>query len=51
MNLPDLLKATLDLNGSDLHLSIGSPPQVRVNGHLQRLELPELTADVTKSLA
>ena len=50
MNLPDLLKTTLDLGGSDLHLSIGSPPQVRVNGHLQRLDQPLLTADVTKSL-
>ena len=38
MNLPDLLKATLDLGGSDLHLSMGSPPQVRVDGHLRRLE-------------
>ena len=50
-NLPDLLKQTLDLGGSDLHLSIGSPPQVRVDGHLRRLEGPDLTADVTKSLA
>lgn len=50
MNLPDLLKATLDLKGSDLHLSIGSPPQVRVDGHLRRLELPELTPDAIKSL-
>ena len=51
MNLPDLLKATLELGGSDLHLSIGSPPQVRVDGHLQRLELPDLTPDVIKALA
>jgi twitching motility protein PilT len=50
MNLPDLLKATLDLGGSDLHLSIGSPPQVRVNGHLKRLEHPILTPDVLKTL-
>ena len=50
MNLPDLLKATLDLGGSDLHLSIGSPPQVRVNGHLKRLEQPILTPDVLKTL-
>jgi twitching motility protein PilT len=50
MNLPDLLKATLELGGSDLHLSIGSPPQVRVDGHLRRLDLPVLTPDVTKSL-
>ncbi len=51
MNLPDLLKATLELGGSDLHLSIGSPPQVRVDGHLRRLELAVLTPDVIKSLA
>ena len=50
INLPDLLKATLELGGSDLHLSIGSPPQVRVDGHLRRLNAPELTPDVLKSL-
>ena len=46
INLPDLLKATLDMGGSDLHLSMGTPPQVRVDGHLRRLEMPELTPDV-----
>ena len=51
MNLPDLLKSTMELGGSDLHLSIGSPPQVRVDGHLRRLEHPDLTPDVTKALA
>ncbi len=50
-NLPDLLKQTFDLGGSDLHLSVGSPPQVRVDGHLRRLDGPDLTADVTKGLA
>jgi len=50
MNLPDLLKSTLELGGSDLHLSMGSPPQVRVDGQLQRLGLPELTPDVIKAL-
>jgi len=50
-SLPDLLKSTLELGGSDLHLSIGSPPQVRVDGELRRLELPDLTPDITKALA
>jgi len=49
--LPDLLKQTVELSGSDLHLSIGSPPQVRVHGELQRLEYPDLTASDTKALA
>src|SRR6187401_2342524 len=51
LNLPDLLKATQELGGSDLHLSMGSPPQVRVDGHLQRLDFPDLTPDVIKTLA
>jgi twitching motility protein PilT len=50
-SLPDLLKSTLEMGGSDLHLSIGSPPQVRVDGELQRLQLPDLTPDITKALA
>jgi twitching motility protein PilT len=50
MTLPDLLTATLELRGSDLHLSMGSPPQVRVDGHLQRLDQPDLTPDAIKAL-
>jgi twitching motility protein PilT len=51
MTLPDLLTMTASLGGSDLHLSVGSPPQVRVDGHLQRIEAPDLTPEVTQSLA
>jgi twitching motility protein PilT len=49
--LPELLKTTVDLDGSDLHLSIGTPPQVRVHGELRRLEFPDLTPTDTKALA
>ncbi|HUL73165.1 MAG TPA: type IV pilus twitching motility protein PilT [Vicinamibacterales bacterium] len=51
MTLVDLLKETLDKKGSDLHLSIGSPPQVRVDGELTKLDYPELTPETTKALA
>ncbi len=51
MTLPDLLRATLALGGSDLHLSVGSPPRVRVNGQLRQLEFPALTPEETKALA
>ena len=34
----NLLKKTVELEGSDLHLSIGTPPQVRVDGELKRLD-------------
>src|SRR5437773_2532539 len=48
--LPDLLKTTLDLNASDLHITTNTPPQVRVHGRLQRLQLPDLTPAETKQL-
>jgi twitching motility protein PilT len=49
--LPDLLKQTVEMQGSDLHLSIGTPPVVRVHGELTRLQHPELTPTDTKLLA
>ena len=49
--LPDLLRHTIDLNASDLHLTAGSPPQVRVDGDLQRLDMPDLTPSETKQFA
>lgn len=50
MTLPDLLQTTLSLGGSDLHLSVGSPPQVRVNGDLRRLDQQVLTPEITRAL-
>ncbi len=37
VHLDDLLMRVLDLGGSDLHLSVGSEPSVRVHGDLKRL--------------
>ena len=48
--LPELLKTTLDMRGSDLHVTTGTPPQVRVDGKLQRLPMPDLSAPETKQL-
>jgi twitching motility protein PilT len=48
--LPELLKTMVDRDGSDLHISTDTPPQIRVHGHLQRLTLPELSASETKQL-
>ena len=36
--------------GSDLHLSCGSPPVMRIHGHLQRVKYPNLSAEELKSL-
>lgn len=48
--LPQLLKAVVDQNASDLHLSVGSPPRLRINGKLYPLELPPLTDADAQSL-
>jgi twitching motility protein PilT len=51
VTLSDLLKKLLELNGSDLHITTNSPPQIRVHGHLQPLDMPPLTPAETKALA
>lgn len=48
--LPELLMSTVELDGSDLHITTNSPPQVRVDGLLRPLNLPHLGAAETKQL-
>ena len=49
--LPELLRTLVEQGGSDLHITTTTPPQIRVHGHLQRLDAPELTPSETKQLA
>jgi twitching motility protein PilT len=49
--LPELLKTLVDNNGSDLHVTTNTPPQIRVHGHLTPLDLPALGPAETKALA
>jgi twitching motility protein PilT len=49
--LPELLKMTVEADGSDLHLTTNSPPAVRVHGRLRPLEFAPLNAAETKQLA
>src|SRR5213078_3773586 len=52
ISLSELLRKLSELGGSDLHITTGSPPQVRVDGHLRPLESYRvLTAADTKQLA
>jgi twitching motility protein PilT len=52
ISLSELLRSLSDLQGSDLHVTTGSPPQVRVHGHLRPLEgYRNLTSADTKQLA
>ena len=51
VSLPELLRKLKELGGSDLHLTTGSPPQVRIDGRLRPLDLPPQSAAETKRLA
>ncbi len=46
----DIINTTLETGASDLHLTVGSPPIIRVNGSLMRLDLPPLTPNDTREL-
>src|SRR5919201_2396542 len=47
----ECLKQTVELNASDLHMTVGSPPMVRVRGELRALEnYPPLTSKDTRDL-
>jgi twitching motility protein PilT len=45
-----LLKQIVQYKASDLHLVVGAPPQLRIDGRLQALNLPNLEADDTVKL-
>jgi twitching motility protein PilT len=40
--IDQFLKVLVQHNGSDLHLTTGSPPVMRVHGHMQRIKFREL---------
>src|SRR6201994_3659188 len=49
-NLHQLLKAMVEKGASDLHITTGSPPQLRIDGALGPLKTPPLTPGGTKQL-
>ncbi|ABS24881.1 type IV pilus twitching motility protein PilT [Anaeromyxobacter sp. Fw109-5] len=49
-NLHQLLKAMVEKGASDLHVTTGSPPQLRIDGALVPLKTPPLTPVETKQL-
>lgn len=51
VTLRELLEEMVKRGASDLHLTVGTPPQVRIDGRLKRTEHDVLTADMTMKLA
>jgi twitching motility protein PilT len=50
LSLQTLLKAMLDKGASDLHITVGSPPRLRIDNELVRLQTEPLTPVDTKTL-
>ena len=49
--MDDLLRLTVESGASDIHLSVGAPPTLRIHGKLVRLETRALLAEDTDSFA
>lgn len=50
MLIEEFLEKVVDSKGSDLHISAGLPPIIRVDGKLERLNVPALSPDDVETL-
>ncbi|MBK5277031.1 MAG: type IV pilus twitching motility protein PilT [Desulfuromonadales bacterium] len=50
VNLHQLLKILVEANGSDLHITTNTPPQIRVDGKMTPMDFPPLNQVETKQL-
>ncbi|MFH1612630.1 MAG: type IV pilus twitching motility protein PilT [bacterium] len=50
VNIKELLSLMVEKEASDLHLTVGTPPQLRIDGKLLRLDYEDLTPDLTQQL-
>ena len=50
IKIQQLFKLMLDSSASDLHLSVASPPGLRIHGEIVRVKVPALTREDTKKL-
>jgi twitching motility protein PilT len=49
-SLHQLLKTMIEKGASDLHITTGSPAQIRIDGHMVPMNMPPLTPTETKQL-
>lgn len=50
MDLAGILKEVVSLNASDLHIAVGVPPVVRIDGELRSLDHPSLVPNDTREM-
>jgi len=51
ITMKELLEEVVRRNASDLHITVGSPPQLRIDGKLVRTPYEVITPDIAKRLA
>ena len=51
IHMKTLLEEMIHRGASDLHITVQSPPLLRIDGELQRMNLPIVTGDIAKRLA
>jgi len=49
-SIEPFLRALVECGGSDLHCKVGSPPRVRIDGRLRKLQTRDLAADDTEKM-
>jgi len=49
-SIEPFLRALVECGGSDLHCKVGSPPRVRIDGKLRKLQTRDLTANDTTTM-
>lgn len=50
MDLVDVLKQVLEREASDLHISVGLPPMIRIKGKLEPLDYPRISSNDSRDL-
>ena len=49
-SIQQMLKSMVELGASDLHITTGTPPQIRVNGKITPMKMRSLLPADTKSI-
>src|SRR5690606_3702262 len=50
ISLPSLLKTMVEQNASDLHITVGVPPEFRISGRMVKVKADQLGPQETKEL-
>jgi twitching motility protein PilT len=50
LDINEMLEEVIKRGASDLHITVGVPPVLRINGALTRMDLPKLTSNDTREM-